>query len=187
MKTPLYSIEVWPHGWTLSGDRGGIPMQALPDSMPLFPKDAVMDPGIARHLSLTASPRITLALGLPWELATWREEITDSLADQPAQTRWWHGVDVGLSSAAIFGVFATLHRETAANYGRGSVPWDAADFGRCQRLLALFPEWRAQLHRVGDAYPDSPWPRLVARWDVLESKLGTPEFQPFLDLLLARP
>jgi hypothetical protein len=60
-------------------------------------------------------------------------------------------------------------RAAANELGRQSVPSDAGDFGRCSRLLARFPEWRANLVRVAEAYPDTKWPAIIARWDEVES------------------
>jgi hypothetical protein len=184
MTSPRYTIEVWPHGWTLSGDLGGIPLTALHESRRLFPKSSLMDPGIAHHLKHVADSRIVVAIGIPKELDRWRAEITTSLSQQPALTRWWHGLDVGRSSAAIFSSFSGLHQSQAREFSGGAVPQDASDFGRCRSLLDLFPEWLANLDCVAIAYPSTPWPSLVDRWQDLTAAHGSADFQPLLDSLI---
>jgi len=184
MTSPRYTIEVWPHGWTLSGDLGGIPLTALHESRRLFPKASVLDPGIAHHLKHVADSRIVVALGIPKELDRWRAQLAASLSQQPALTRWWHGFDVGRSSAAIFSSFSGLHQSQAREFSGGAVPQDASDFGRCRSLLDLFPEWLANLDRVAIAYPSTPWPSLVGRWQDLTAAHGSADFQPLLDSLI---
>jgi len=184
MTSPRYTIEVWPHGWTVSGERGGIPLTALHESLGLFPKSSLMDPGIAHHLKHVADSRIVVALGIPKELDRWRAEITISLSQQPALTRWWHGLDVGRSSATIFSSFSGLHQSQAREFSGRSVPQDTADFGRCLRLLDLFPDWKSNLHVVSEAFPATSWPSLVDRWQDLTVAHGSADFQPLLDSLI---
>jgi hypothetical protein len=45
------------------------------------------------------------------------------------------------------------------------VPCDPDDFGRCYRLLRLFPTWRARLGEVSAKYPR--WKPMVDAWDEL--------------------
>jgi hypothetical protein len=61
---------------------------------------------------------------------------------------WILSDDVGASSATIWAVMMGVV------HPRASLPLDPSDFGRCSRLLALFPEWR-------------PRRELVKRWDDL--------------------
>jgi hypothetical protein len=63
-------------------------------------------------------------------------------------------------------------------------PQDASDFGRCRRLLDLFPDWESNLHVVSEAFPATPWPSLVDRWKDLTSAHGSADFQPLLDSLI---
>lgn len=171
MTSPLYTIERWPHGWTISSvpEESGVPINALDECLKLFPKNSVVDTGIAGHLRRGRGMSVVFAIGLVNDLSDWRREITASLAGQPREIRWWRGLDVGTSSASIFGVFSNFNRISARELGRGSVPLHADDFGRCKRLLDLFPEWRADLGRVAEAYPDTLWPRLIPRWAELEA------------------
>lgn len=168
MNSPLYSIEVWPHGWTISGPGARVPIRALNDSLPLF-KKAEMDFGLARSLRVNGHPDTVFAVGNPSKLAKWRKEIADGNAHLYPEAQWWLGSDVGLASSAIFAVFSTVHRMAARDYSGGAVPRDSDDFGRCTRLLALFPGWRARLSEVATAYPETKWPALVARWSHLEA------------------
>jgi hypothetical protein len=50
--------------------------------------------------------------------------------------------------------------------GRAYEPLDPADFGRCQRLLKAFPEWRERIREMA-VYPG--WAGLVGAWDMLEA------------------
>lgn len=45
----------------------------------------------------------------------------------------------------------------------GDYPHDGDDFGRCERLLMLYPEWRARLSEM--AAVNAHWAALVGRWD----------------------
>lgn len=173
---PPYTIERFEHGWTISGiDGRGVPMNALREVLPMIPgANADMDTGIVHHLRETGRPDTIFAIGSPAKLACWRREIWQAVEKLPPEERWWKGFDTGLSSAAIFAVFASSPwREAAAKRSNGATPLDAADFGRCHRLLKLFPEWRARLHQVAEHYPQTEWPRLVAIWPALET--ATPE------------
>ena len=80
--------------------------------------------------------------------------------------------DSGISSQTILHVM-----EGTARPRRVSIPWDPADFGRCHRMLELFPEWRPRLPEVAAAYPS--WTRLVERWDDVTAlylkELGRPD------------
>jgi hypothetical protein len=75
---------------------------------------------------------------------------------------WVSGPDTGLSSKAIFYVMTG----TGDGHARAQHPRDPDDFGRCYRLLQLFPQWRA---RLGEMSLESlAWAGLVAEWDELE-------------------
>ncbi len=85
--------------------------------------------------------------------------------------QWLAGPDTGISSCTIYGVLYAdggyVHR-----FGEvwADVPHDPADFGRCHRLLKLFPAWRARLGEVADKHPK--WRPLVEHWDELEALYG---------------
>jgi hypothetical protein len=78
-----------------------------------------------------------------------------------APAEWRAGPDVGVSSCTIYGALF--------GYGyldhRDSVPRDPSDFGRCHRLLTLFPELHARLGEVAAKHP--AWTSLVREWDAL--------------------
>jgi hypothetical protein len=176
---PHYIIQRWPLGWVLcppSIDIRGIPMDALNECLKLFPKNSVIETGICHHLRETSTPEAVICIATPANAKKWREHILKAIAGLPPQDRWWKGLDVGCSSAAIFAVLGDLRfTAPATRMSRQSVPSDAADFGRCSRLIQLFPEWKAQLQQVAEAYPTTRWPAIVARWDELEA--ATPEEQ----------
>jgi hypothetical protein len=69
------------------------------------------------------------------------------------------GGDMGLSSNCIADVMII-------GMGTGDYPLDGADFGRCYRLLQVFPEWRKRMPEVAKAHP-GVWEHLVEAWDAL--------------------
>lgn len=77
---------------------------------------------------------------------------------------WLDGPDTGTSSKTIF---AVMTGRVLSNDFRPATPRDPADFGRCHRLLALFPEWRTRLGEVAAKHPE--WAPLVAVWPELET------------------
>ena len=74
-------------------------------------------------------------------------------------TDWLLGDDTGCSS------------ETICRFMMGkpdyspSIPHDADDFGRCYRLLILFPQWLERLPELAQKY--SCWRPMVREWDKL--------------------
>ena len=74
---------------------------------------------------------------------------------------WIVGGDTGVSSKTIW---AVMMGTTDALDWPGT-PMDSGDFGRCYRLLALFPEWRPRLPEVAAKFPE--WGPLVTAWDEL--------------------
>ncbi len=85
--------------------------------------------------------------------------------------KWIGGDDKGSSSLFIASVLAPPEVEVPrrAERLRGKDrPLDSSDFGRCQRLLQVMPEWRGQLGRVGEAGGPA-WHLLVMHWDELSA------------------
>ena len=78
---------------------------------------------------------------------------------------WLKGDDTGTSSRTICGVFAGID---ALDGRKPSTPMAPSDFGRCFRLLAAFPEWRARLPEVAARHPN--WTPFVAAWPDLEAR-----------------
>jgi hypothetical protein len=72
---------------------------------------------------------------------------------------WLLNGETGVSSKTICAVMTG----SVAHYN--DVPHDPSDFGRCYKLLALFPEWRARLHEVAEKFP--MWGPMVEAWDEL--------------------
>jgi len=185
VKGPRYTIERWPHGWTMSAVPGtpGIPLDALNECLGLFGKKADIDIGLTTALLRNGHPSVVFAIGTPAGLSAWRAEITASLAHLAPEARWWRGVDTGKSSAAIFAAFAENPHlsDDACRHSQGATPADAADFGRCKRLLDLFPAWRARLPELAALYPGTAWPRLVPIWPQLEAAATSAEIQTLID------
>ena len=178
----LYTIERHSHGWLICGTlvKSGIPMNALSEcfSLKLFPKSAGVWPGIGHHYNVQSTEKnVCLAVASLTGVKAWEKEIAESLFERglDPQTQWWEGTDVGLSSAAMFGVLGNVCAAASLEYSDKATPRDADDFGRCKRLLDKFPEWKARLGEVAVAYPDTKWPAIVSRWD--EIAAGNPERQ----------
>lgn len=74
---------------------------------------------------------------------------------------WLEGRDTGISSCTIYAVMMNVKTPMS----RYDVPHDPDDFGRCYRLLGLFPEWRLRLGEVVERFPK--WKLLVEHWDEL--------------------
>lgn len=73
---------------------------------------------------------------------------------------WMMSGDTGISSKTICAVMTGCR-----NIGGADLPHDPDDFGRCYRLLILFPEWRPHLQEVADIFPI--WGPMVRAWDEL--------------------
>jgi hypothetical protein len=69
---------------------------------------------------------------------------------------WLSGRDTGTSSRTIYSVMQHTAME------RYDIPHDPADFGRCYRLLALFPEWGERLADVARVH--AAWRPFVENW-----------------------
>ena len=78
----------------------------------------------------------------------------DRLAD------WLKSGDTGASSETI----ATVMSGRIIG-DRRYAPSDPSDFGRCHRLLTIFPEWRPRMSEVAAIFPE--WRPLVREWDRL--------------------
>lgn len=81
--------------------------------------------------------------------------VTTGLSDYDRRAHWLKLHDNGLSSECIADVMC-------GSKTNGSHPSDGNDFGRCERLLALYPEWRTRLGEMADVSPY--WAALVPRW-----------------------
>lgn len=172
---PKFTLVRCEHGWLLvspSRLKRGVPMTALSEMCELLPKGAVMHPGIAHHYSVTdrwlPGLHVVAAACAQKDVEKWEAAINSwiKLAFLSAEWKWWIGLDVGLSSAAIFSVLASCGGSDALEFSKGAVPADAADFGRCLRLVERFG-WRNRLDEVAKRFPNGKWPAVVARWDEL--------------------
>ena len=74
---------------------------------------------------------------------------------------WLGSVDRGISSDTIFHVMTKLPRELIVGKWRPDAPHDPADFGRCYRLIKLFPEWESRLDEMR-IYPE--WNCIIDNW-----------------------
>ena len=76
--------------------------------------------------------------------------------DDERRSAWLRLNDSGLSSRCI------ADRMCGSRI-TGDHPHDADDFGRCERLLALYPQWRARLEEMTPV--SAYWGALVPRWN----------------------
>lgn len=194
--TPKYTRETHTHGWLICSPPGivGIPLNALNESTKDLPKSCVMAFGVAHHFNAShRQPHVVFALATPEELVIWEKEITDALAKEfiRKEVRWWRGVRVGKSSAALFAALCGNDGElpwvkkAAEDFGQGATPSDGCDFNRCKNLIEIFPEWRARLGDVAIAYPKTKWPLIINNWDELVS--ADPDRVRFLLNAINRP
>lgn len=80
--------------------------------------------------------------------------------------QWILGRDTGVSSKTILAVMmGVITQPTQCGFDY-DVPHDPADFGRCYRLLKLFPAWRVRLEEVANLFPK--WRPMVREWSELE-------------------
>jgi hypothetical protein len=81
--------------------------------------------------------------------------------------KWLAGRDTGTSSLTIYAVMMN----TPSPHERYDIPHDPDDFGRCYRVLALFPEWKPRLGEVAVRFPI--WVPFVREWDKLTEMYET--------------
>jgi len=102
--------------------------------------------------------------------------------------QWLRGRDTGISSCTIYAVMMN-QRSPMREY---NVPHDPDDFGRCYRLLKLFPSWVVRLPEVAQRFPQ--WVPFVENWgkltEMFERKLAkqddTPAMYNFMRTLEGR-
>lgn len=83
------------------------------------------------------------------------QPIQVGMTDDERRAAWLNQHDSGLSSECIADKMCGLTPS-------GAYPHDGPDFGRCERLLILYPEWRARLDEMKAVNP--MWEALVPRW-----------------------
>jgi len=93
-----------------------------------------------------------------------RKAETKRAAPGASVREWLASEDTGASSRTICHV---LSGEPCLSRSGAGYPLDPDDFGRCHRLLELFPAWRERLDEVATRYPG--WAPLVREWDALEA------------------
>lgn len=75
--------------------------------------------------------------------------------------QWMESRDTGVSSATIWSIMMS----SPSPCGRYDHPYDPDDFGRCYRLLHLFPDWEKRLPEVAERF--SFWTPFVREWSSL--------------------
>src|SRR5581483_8766086 len=84
------------------------------------------------------------------------QPVQAGMMDAEKRAVWLKMHDNGLSSECLAEVMCGLAP-------RGNYPHDGDDFGRCERLLILYPEWRARLGEMRQV--NDCWAALVENWD----------------------
>lgn len=152
-----YTIQVYEHGILVLNPFPIGHIEAL-RRLVANPKCAVIDAGIASHY------QATLCICRDKEAAaTWRAEIDERVrrgAKEITPDMWLQGTDTGISSKTIFFVMTGRHWLNA-RFGP-DVPHDPSDFGRCYRLLELFPAWEDRLQEVAARHVE--WTPFVREW-----------------------
>lgn len=108
-----------------------------------------------RGVSLSAFPLYVKAFTIDHqncEEGKWTEPVPSTPEE------WVRGRDIGVSSATIYHVMASR----PSPYKEFNPPVDPDDFGRCYRLLNLFPEWKARLGEIAARFP--AWREYVQNW-----------------------
>ncbi|MEN6421298.1 MAG: hypothetical protein ABFD76_05065 [Smithella sp.] len=82
---------------------------------------------------------------------------------------WILSDDTGTSSKTIWAVMMGVVTKpgTKCKNNRYDIPYDPADFGRCYRLLSYFPDWRANIKKMGIIFPK--WKPFADRWEEFEA------------------
>ena len=81
--------------------------------------------------------------------------------DTKSPQDWLRGRDTGISSCTIYAVMMNTQTPKSCY----DIPHDPDDFGRCYRLLKLFPAWRERMPEVSQRFP--AWIPFVREWDKL--------------------
>jgi hypothetical protein len=120
--------------------------------------------GEGLSLSLPQSINVVVAATRAFDKDHSRCKPSGYAEPQPRTTsQWADGRDVGISAFTIYSVMTGK----PTRMDRYDTPKDPADFGRCYRFLALFPQFRSRLSEVSKRFPE--WLPLVSNWDELES------------------
>ncbi len=170
MSADSYKVEQHPHGVLIFG---GMPASDFTALVAAWKEHGltIVDDGISS------------ALGASWCVTSpegsklWRAEVdakATASSDGNREVEWLLGTDTGLSSVTLLWAFgkSRLAVDGARNRLRGShgnPPGDTDDFGRCYRLLSIFPEWRAGLLDI--TFPcrlSADWRPLRSAWPELE-------------------
>jgi hypothetical protein len=169
-----YCIERHEFGWLICAPPGkdSVPFEVIKETASLAPKMAVVALGIPHHYNAGGYHlHVVCAIATPGDVRSWEKEIADDLKNCEPVERWWKGTDVGRSAAALFSVFCPDQylKHDATRMGGSETPQDAADLGRCQRLLAQFPEWERRMDEAAKQFPNTAWPKIIARWEELKA------------------
>lgn len=172
-KTGTYARYTVTHRGNCILIEGEIPIDALKPLTGLAPKNAVIDPDVARMAG------VNLAFGPAKDMKALREELAKQAenveASKPANkdlsdaaVKWLGSGERGISSNTMFTVLTGV--DALGSWGK-SHPHDPADLRRCRLLLEACPELVPEMHRLVDVSPE--WARLVWSWDELCSLMDS--------------
>ncbi len=94
---------------------------------------------------------------------------------------WFCCGDVGASSEAIVYVMSGLPPKMILDADWCCYPHDSSDFGRCYKLLKIFPEWRRRIKEMKCL--GKIWERIADNWFALESLYDKKAYDELYDLL----
>lgn len=146
---------------------GNVPLDALKPLTGLAPKNAVIDPDVARMAG------VNLAFGPVDDMKQLREELAKHAVQHEAAkpsnkglseaaVKWLGSGERGVSSNTLFTVLTGVN---ALSDNHKSYPHDQFDLRRCRLLLEACPELMPELPRMADVSPQ--WAKLVQHWDEL--------------------
>lgn len=146
---------------------GDVPLDALKPLTGLAPKNAVIDPDVARMAG------VNLAFGPAEDMKQLREELAKQAVQQEAvkpankdlseaAVKWLGSGERGISSNTMFTVLTGV--DALGDWGK-SHPHDTADLRRCRLLLEVCPELAPKFPLLSEVSPE--WARLTQHWDEL--------------------
>lgn len=93
----------------------------------------------------------------------WKEPKPDMASSEDERIFFW--MSYGEHGASSEFMAWTLQDHKQHPFAEPAMPYDPDDFGRCHKLLAMVPEFRARMDRLKECGPE--WAALVDHWDEL--------------------
>ena len=94
---------------------------------------------------------------------------------------WWCSGDTGISSEVIVFVMLGLAPKIILKANWTPYPHDGGDFGRCYKLLKIFPEWKKRINEMSCL--GEIWKRIAEAWGELETLYERENFERLYERL----